>query len=172
MKAKSGILLLLVCLSARSVEAAQSPERGDRVRLKTTAGERLTGRISETSPDALVIEVEEEPGSRSIAKSDLESVETRRARTRRGGAWHKAKWGSLIGAAAGTTLGFQHEQVGEDGASVGEAVALGVWSGFVMGGLIGATLGALSPGEEWVKISAAARPGKNPEYSLALTFEF
>ncbi|HEY7819401.1 MAG TPA: hypothetical protein VIG29_14350, partial [Vicinamibacteria bacterium] len=156
----------------RSMAEDQEHESGQRVRLTTTAGERLTGHVSHASSDPLVIELEDGSGSRSLARSDLASVETVRARSRAGGAWHNAKWGALLGAASGTTLGFWHEQVGEDGASVGEAVALGVWSGFVMGGLIGATVGALSPGHEWVKVSAGVQGGRDPGFSIAMRLEF
>ena len=152
---------------------AQEVERGERVRIKTTAGERLTGRAGETASDALVIELDDDRGSRTIRSAELSSLETRRARSRSGGAWYKAKWGALIGAVSGPTLAFQHDQVGEDGATVGEAIALGIWSGGIMGGLIGATIGALSPGEEWVKVNPRVQlGGRDPGFSLSVTFEF
>jgi hypothetical protein len=166
-------LFALGFLPFASFAEQQEVEPGERVRIKTTAGERLTGRAGETTSDALVIELDDDRGSRTISSAEVSSIETRRARSRSGGAWSKAKWGALIGAVSGTTLGFQHEQVGEDGASVGEAIALGVWSGGLMGGLIGASIGALSPGEEWVKVSPQVRlGGRDPGFSLSISLEF
>lgn len=167
------VLLALAFLARPSLAEEQKVERGERIRLRTTAGERWTGRATETTSDSLVIELDDERGSRTIATDELSSLETRRVRSRKGGAWHKAKWGALLGAVSGTTLGFQHEQVGEDGASVTEAVALGVWSGGVLGGLVGAAIGALSPGEEWVKVQPGVRiGGRDPGFSLSVTLEF
>ncbi len=166
------VLLVLGLLPLLSMAEEQDAKEGQRVRLTTTAGDRLTGRVAETSSGSIVLELGDDSGSRSIPNDEVASVETRRARSRSGGAWHKAKWGALIGAASGTTLAFQHEQVGEDGASVGEAAALGAWSGGLFGGLIGAVVGALNPGEEWVKVSGAFQTGERPEFSLSVTFEF
>jgi hypothetical protein len=128
--------------------------------------------VAETTSDAFVIDLDEDGGSRSIPLVDVTSLETGRPRSRCRGAWSKAKWWALIGAASGTTLAFQHEQVGEDGTSAAEAAALGAWSGGLFGGLIGAAVGALNPGEEWVKFSGAFRAGARPEFSLAVTFAF
>jgi hypothetical protein len=166
------VFLALGFMPLLSMAEEQHLEPGQRVRLTTTAGDRLTGRVAETDSDAFVIDLEDESGSRSVARSDLASIETARARSRAGGAWHKAKWFALIGAVSGTTLGFQHEQVGDDGATVGEAVALGVWSGGIVGGLLGAAVGALSPGDEWVKISTGVQGGRDPGFSIAVTLEF
>jgi hypothetical protein len=173
MKAHPSFLLVLVCLSGRSLAAEQNVARGERVRVETTARERLTGRVAETSSETIVLELEDDSGSRSISRGDVAGVETRRPRSRSGGAWHKAKWGALLGAVPGAiSLGIQHEAVGEDGASVAGAAALGAWSGGLFGGLIGAAVGALSPGEEWVKVSGGAAPGKDSGFSLSVTFEF
>jgi hypothetical protein len=167
------VFFVLGFLPSAALAEEQEVERGERVRIETTAGERLTGRARETTSDALVIELDDHRGSRTISSADVSSIETRRARSRSGGAWSKAKWGALIGAVSGTTLGFQHEQVGEDGASVGQAIALGVWSGGIMGGLIGAAVGALSPGEEWVKVNSRFQlGGRDPGFSLSVTLEF
>lgn len=167
------VLFVLGCLSVRSMAEEQEVERGERIRVKTLAGDRLTGRVAETSSDTIVIELDGDSGSRSIPKGDLASIETGAPRSRSRGAWSKAKWGALIGAVSGTTLGFQHEQVGEDGASVAEAIALGAWSGGLFGGLIGAAIGALSPAEEWVKVNPRVQiGGRDPGFSLSFTLEF
>lgn len=167
------VLFVLGFLSVRSMADEREVGRGERVRVKTSTGDRLTGRVVETSADAIVIQVDDESGSRSIQKEDLAIIERGAPRSRCRGAWSKAKWGALIGAASGTTLGFQHEQVGEDGATVGEAIALGVWSGGLFGGLIGAALGAMNPGEEWVKLNPRVQiGGRDPGFSLSVTLEF
>ena len=167
------VLLVLGFLPVVSMAEEQDVERGQRVRVTTTAGDRLTGRVGEKTSDALVVDLDDDRGSRSIPTVEVASVETSRSRSRSRGAWSKAKWGAFIGAASGTTLGFQHEQVGEDGTSVAGAVALGVWSGGLFGGLIGAAIGALNPGEEWVKVNPRLQLGEQePGLSLSVTFEF
>ncbi len=87
---------------------------------------------------------------------ELTKIEVSRGRRSRAqGAWTKAKWGALIGAVPGAiSLGFGHEQIGENGSSVGKAAALGAWSGGLFGGLIGAAIGALNPGDDWESISS------------------
>jgi hypothetical protein len=166
-------LFVLGVLPLLSLAEEQDVGRGERVRVETTAGDRLTGRVAESSSEGMVIELEDDGGSRSIPVQSVASIETEAPRSRSRGAWSKAKWGALIGAVSGTTLGFQHEQVGEDGASVAEAVALGVWSGGIMGGLIGAVIGAVNPGEEWVKVDPRAQlGGRDPGFSISVTLEF
>jgi len=167
------VLLLALGLSARATAGGEDVERGQRVRVTTTAGERLTGRVLEMTADAILLELERDRGSRSISRTEVAGLETRGARSRSRAAWSKAKWGALIGAVSGTTLGFQHEQIGEDGTSVGGAVALGVWSGGLFGGLIGAAVGALRPGEEWVNVSPRVHLGtRDRGFSLSVTLEF
>jgi len=166
-------LLVLGFLPVLSMAGEQDVERGRRVRVTTTTGDRLTGRVGASTSGAIVIELDEARGSQSIPVTNVTGLETRRSRSRSQGAWSKAKWGALIGAASGTTLGFWHEQVGEDGTSVGGAVALGVWSGGLCGGLIGAAIGALSPGEEWVKVNPRVHlGGRDPGFSLSVSFGF
>jgi hypothetical protein len=166
------VLLVLACWPFVSLAEEHEVDRGERIRVETKAGERVTGLVEESSSDSIVVMLED-GRSRSIPRENLASVETSVPRTRCRGAWSKAKWGALIGAVSGTTLGFQHEQVGEDGATVGEAVALGAWSGGLFGGLIGATLGALNPGEEWVKVNPRIQlGGRDPGFSLSVSFEF
>ena len=167
------MVLLLTFLPLLSSAEEQDIEWGKRVRLATTAGDRLTGRVVETTSDAIVIELDDSSGSRSIPKTELVGAEAEAPRSRCRGAWSKAKWGALIGAVSGTTLGFQHEQVGEDGSTVAEAVALGAWSGGLFGGLIGAAIGALNPGNEWVKVNPRVQLGaRDPGFSLSFTIEF
>lgn len=167
------VLFVLGFLPVVSIAEERDVERGERVRITTSAGDRWTGRVKETTSDAIVLDLDDESRARSILKEDVARLERGEPRRRSRAAWSKAKWGALVGAVSGTTLGFQHEQVGEDGASVAEAVALGVWSGGIMGGLIGAAVGALSPGEEWVKVNPRVQlGGRDPGFSLSVTLEF
>ncbi|HSF15127.1 MAG TPA: hypothetical protein VLK65_06210 [Vicinamibacteria bacterium] len=152
------VLFAMVCLSVAA--AAQEPgdvEPGTRVRISTKDAGKETGVVASSTADALVIRFEGESVPRAISFADLVTIETSRGpRSRSSGAWHKAKWGALIGAVS-TVPGaiLLHDEVGEDGASVGEAVALGVWSGGLIGGLIGAAIGAAHPGERWEKVTPA-----------------
>jgi len=167
------ILLALGFLPVLSMAEEQDVERGHRVRVTTTAGERLTGRVGEKTSDALVVELDEDGGSRSIPLVDVASLETGRPESRKHSAWSGAKWGALIGAASGLTLGFQHEQVGEDGATFAEAAALGAWSGGLFGTLIGAWIGAANPGEEWVSVNPRVHfGGRDPGFSILVTLGF
>lgn len=167
------ILLVLGFLPVLSMAEEQDVERGRRVRVTTTAGERLTGSVGEKTSDGLVIELDDDGGSRSIPLVDVTTLETGSPQSRCQSAWSTAKWWALIGAASGLTLGFQHEQVGEDGSSFAEAAALGAWSGGLFGGLIGAAIGALSPGEEWLKVDPRVHlGGQDPGFSLSVTLEF
>jgi hypothetical protein len=153
--------------------AEEQKVEGERVRVTTTAGERLTGRAGKKTSDALVVELDDDGGSRSIPLAAVATLETGRPQSRCQSAWSKAKWWALIGAASGLTLGFQHEQVGEEGSSFGEAAALGAWSGGLLGGLIGAWVGAANPGEEWVTVNPQVHlGGRDPGFSIRVTFGF
>jgi hypothetical protein len=72
--------------------------------------------------------------------------------SRKHSAWKRARWGAVIGAVPGAiSLGLQHEHVG-GGSSVAKAAALGVWSGGLFGGFVGAVVGAAHPGENWERV--------------------
>lgn len=174
MKTATVLFLFLGFLPSGATAEEQDVERGQRVRLTTTAGDRLTGRVGEKTSDAIVIELDDDGGSRSIPLVDAASLENGHPLSRSKAAWSKAKWGALIGAVPGAiSLGVQHEQVGEDGSSVAGAAALGAWSGGLLGGLVGAAIGALNPGEEWVKVNPRVQlGGKDPGVSLLVTLEF
>jgi hypothetical protein len=170
------VLLVLGFLPVPSLAALveeRDVESGQRVRVTTTAGERLTGRVGEKSSDALVLELDDDGGSRTIPLVDVKTLQAGSPQSRCQSAWSKAKWWALIGAASGLTLGLQHEQVGEDGSSFGEAAALGAWSGGLFGGLIGAWIGAANPGEEWVTIYPRVHVGgRDPGFSIQVTLGF
>jgi hypothetical protein len=121
-----------------------------RVRVWTAAPEAFTGRVASISADGF--EVSNAGGAPvRIARSAVKKIEVSRGGTSKGaGAKKGALRGAIILAAAGAVLaGLQHEEIGEDGSSVGKAAALGAWSGGLFGGLIGAGVGAARAGEKW-----------------------
>ena len=111
---------------------------GVRVRVSTPDVDKIAGRIEKLTTATLVIKLDGESRSISVPFVELTKIEVSRGhRSRSQGAWTKAKWGALIGAVPGAiSLGFGHEQIGENGSSVGKAAALGAWSGGLFGGLI------------------------------------
>jgi hypothetical protein len=101
------------------------------------------------------VEVSNESGVRmNVARPALQRIEISRGVTSKGsGAIKGAIWGAvLLGAAGAVLAGLQHEQIGENGSSVGHAAALGAWSGGLFGGLIGAGVGAARAGEKWEEV--------------------
>jgi hypothetical protein len=147
--------LALACFPDRASADGSDVERGDRVRVSTRTLDEKTGVVESAAADVLSIRFDGELGSLSIPVAELTRVEVSQGpRGRCTAAWSKAKWGALIGAVPGAiSLALQHDQVGEDGSSAGEAALLGAWSGGLFGGLIGAAIGALSPGEAWERVS-------------------
>lgn len=151
---------------------------GARVRVSTDAGDRVTGRLEELTFDALRIRPDGATPPRDVSWNALTKIETSRGRRdRKQAAWSKAKWGALLGGVPGAiSLGLQHEQVGANGSSVGEAALLGAWSGALLGGLVGAAWGALHPGEAWETLSPSfrigPRGGPGGGVSLAVTLSF
>ena len=81
-------------------------------------------------------------------------VEVSRGQTTRGQGFKKgALWGAVIIASISAVSGaLQHEQVGDDGATVTEAARLGIWSGGLFGGLIGGAIGAARAGDQWEQV--------------------
>ena len=181
-------LVALSCSSALAVaddqrdpeSEARSPlalEEGARVRVARTDAERVTGRVEQLSGSELMLRLDESVETLSIPFGNVEAIEVSTGRRSRGeAAWSKAKWGALIGAVPGAILlGVGHEQVGEDGSSVGEAAALGAWSGGLFGGLAGALIGALRPGEKWENVTPALSidgVGKDSQLSVGITIRF
>jgi hypothetical protein len=89
-----------------------------------------------------------------MAVPAIRRVEISRGQTSRGAGFKKgAIRGALILAAIFAVSGaFQHEQVGDDGATVTEAALLGIWSGGLFGGLIGGGIGAARSGDRWHQV--------------------
>ena len=178
MKCAAIVFCVLGCVLDLVAAEEQEVEEGARVRVSTTEVDTMTGYVEKLTTDALLIELDGESQSVSVPFADLEKIEISRGRRSRSqAAWSKAKWGALIGAVPGAiSLGLQHEQIGENGSSVGKAAALGAWSGGLFGGLIGAAIGAMSPGEAWEKVSPsfyiATTAQGAPEFSFAVTIGF
>lgn len=136
--------------------AAQSPlpiAVDQRVRLWTDAADAVIGRVAAVTPQSVQISV---AGIEPIivATTAVRRVEVSRGQTSRGAGFRRgALRGALILAAIGAVSGaLQHEQVGEDGATVAEAAALGIWSGGLFGGLIGGAIGAARAGDRWEQV--------------------
>jgi hypothetical protein len=124
-----------------------------RVRVWTDAADAVVGQIAAVTPQGLEIAV---TGANPVivATTAVRRVELSRGHTSRGTGFRKgALRGALILAAIGAVSGaLQHEQVGEDGASVAEAAALGIWSGGLFGGAIGGAIGAARAGDRWQQV--------------------
>jgi hypothetical protein len=136
-----------------AAQAALPISVDQRVRVWTSAPEAITGRVVSVSVDGF--EVSNESGAPlRVARPTIQRIEVSRGVTPKGaGAMKGALWGAIIAGAAGAVLaGLQHDEIGENGSSVGHAAALGAWSGGLFGGLIGAGVGAARAGERWDQV--------------------
>jgi len=149
------VLVVGICgVSATAAAQSNLPIAVDqRVRVWTAAAEATTGRVASISAEGFEVSNEGRAPVR-VARASVKKIEVSRGGTSKGaGAKKGALWGGLISAAAGAVLaGLQHEEIGEDGSSVGKAAALGAWSGGLFGGLIGAGVGAARAGEKWEQV--------------------
>jgi len=149
------VLVVGICgVSATAAAQSNLPIAVDqRVRVWTAAAEATTGRVASISAEGFEVSNEGRVPVR-VARASVKKIEVSRGGTSKGaGAKKGALWGGLISAAAGAVLaGLQHEEIGEDGSSVGKAAALGAWSGGLFGGLIGAGVGAARAGEKWEQV--------------------
>ena len=136
-----------------AAQAALPISVDQRVRVWTSAPEAITGRVVSVSADGF--ELSNDGGAPvRVARPAAQRIEVSRGITSKGaGAMKGAVWGAIIVGAAGAVLaGLQHDEIGEDGSSVGHAAALGAWSGGLFGGLIGAGVGAARAGERWEQV--------------------
>ncbi|MEP6782978.1 MAG: hypothetical protein ABI983_04860 [Acidobacteriota bacterium] len=155
-EALAGLLALSLVLESSIPAGAQSLlpiAVGQRVRIWTASAEAMTGRVAALARDTIQIDVDGRDRA-TVAAMTIRKVEVSGGKKSRGaGAKASAIRGALIGGALGAILlGWQHEDVGDDGASVGEAVALGLWSGALFGGAIGAGVGAARAGDQWTQV--------------------
>jgi hypothetical protein len=145
-------LVVMICgLSATMWAQAALPIAIDqRVRVWTASPSAVTGQV--VSINAGGFEVAEEGRTPvMIARATVQRIEVSRGRQ------SKIKKYAIRGAIISGLIGaillpLQHEEVGEDGASVGEAIALGAWSGGLFGGLIGAAIGATKSTDRWEQV--------------------
>jgi hypothetical protein len=124
-----------------------------RVRVWTAAAEATTGRV--VAATAETVQIAPEGGEPvTVAVKTVRRVEISRGRTSRGAGFKKgAIRGAIIMGVLGAILNsLQHEQIGEDGATVTEAALLGLWSGGLFGGLIGGGIGAARAGDKWEQV--------------------
>ena len=153
-------LVCLVVLAALSGLAAPASAQSSlpiavdqRVRLWTDAADAVTGRVTAVTPATVQLSVEDrEPVT--VATSSVRRVEISRGQTSRGAGFKKGaiRGAIILGAILAVSGAFQHEQVGEDGATVTEAALLGLWSGGLFGGLIGGGIGAARAGDQWEQV--------------------
>ena len=124
-----------------------------RVRLWTDAADAVVGRVAAVTPQSVQIAAAGVDPI-TVATPAVRRVEVSRGTTSRGAGFRKgALRGALILGAIGAVLSaLQHEQIGDDGATVAEAAALGLWSGGLFGGLIGGAIGASRAGERWEQV--------------------
>jgi hypothetical protein len=143
-----------LCVAMPAAAQARLPIAVDqRVRVWTDAADAAIGRVTALTPDTMQLAIDgREPAT--VAVSAIRRVEVSRSHTSRGAGFKKsAIRGAIIMAAIGAVLlPLQDEAVGEDGVSVGEAVALGAWSGGLFGGLIGGAIGAARAGDRWEQV--------------------
>ena len=148
------LIAALVCTPLPGAAQSTLPIAVDqRVRLWTDAADAVVGRVSAVNTQTVQIAL---PGAEPIiiATKVIRRVEISRSQTSKGQGFKKgALWGAIILASFGAVSGaLQHETVGEDGATVGEAALLGIWSGALFGGLIGGAIGAARAGDKWEQV--------------------
>ena len=150
-------VLTALFLCAGSAPAAAQPNLpiavDQRVRLWTDAADAVVGRVAAVTPQSVQVAVAGVDPI-TVATTAVRRVEVSRGQTARGAGFRKgALRGAVILGAIGAVLNaLQHEQVGEDGATVAEAAALGLWSGGLFGGLIGGAIGAARAGDRWEQV--------------------
>ena len=148
------VIAAIVCTPLPGAAQSALPVAVDqRVRLWTDAADAVVGRVVAVNPQSVQIAVADlDPVS--VATKAVRRAEVSRGQTSKGQGFKKgALWGAIILASIGAISGgLQHEQVGEDGATVAEAALLGIWSGALFGGLIGGAIGAARAGDQWEQV--------------------
>jgi hypothetical protein len=121
------------------------------VRITNDNGQLIGTVVSVTSDSVRITDGAQE---RAIPLAGVRRIDVSTGVTSKGAGAKKGalRWGLILAGVGAVSLGLQHDEVGEDGSSVGEAVALGLWSGGLFGGLIGAGIGAARAGEKWEKV--------------------
>jgi hypothetical protein len=121
-----------------------------RVRVWTDAADAVIGRVTAVNQDTVQVAPDGHEAT-TMAVSAIRRVEISRGYTSRGAGFKRgAIRGALILASISAVSSvLQRDQIGDDGATVTEAVLLGVWSGGLFGGLIGGGIGAARSGDRW-----------------------
>ena len=155
---RAGLVRLAIagslCVTVPAAAQAPLPIAADqRVRVWTDAANAITGRVTAVTSHTVRVAADsgEEP---SLAVAAIRRVEISRGQTSRGAGFKRgAIRGALILASIGAVSNaLQHEQIGDDGATVTEAALLGIWSGGLFGGLIGGGIGAARSGDRWQQV--------------------
>ena len=149
------VVLVMLCGLVHSAFAQSTfPIAVDqRVRLWTDAPDAVTGRVAAVTPATVQVAVDgREPVT--VANTAIRRVEISRGRSTRGAGFRKGaiRGAIILAAISAVSAALQHEQVGEDGATVAEAALLGIWSGGLFGGLIGGGIGAARAGDRWEQV--------------------
>ena len=148
------LIVAVACTPLPCAAQSSLPITADqRVRLWTDAADAVVGTVAAVTPQSVQISLGGVDPI-TVATTAVRRVEVSRGQTSRGAGFGKgALRGALILGAIGAVLSaLQHEQIGDDGATVAEAAALGVWSGGLFGGLIGGAIGASRAGERWEQV--------------------
>jgi hypothetical protein len=147
------IAVIVVTPMGGAAQSAVPIAVNQRVRVWTDASDAVVGVVAMVNPQTVQLEVTGVDPI-TVATSAIRRVEVSRGRTTKGQGFRKgALWGAIILASIGAVSGgLQHEQVGEDGATVAEAALLGLWSGALFGGLIGGAIGAARAGDRWEQV--------------------
>jgi hypothetical protein len=146
------VLVVVVCASLAAPASGQATARvsvDERVRVTTDTATHV-GRVVAVAPESVRVAPDDRDPV-TIATPTVRKIEISRGRQSK---WKKyAIRGAIIsGKIGGVLLPLQHEAVGENGTSVGKAVALGVWSGGLFGGLIGGAIGASKSADRWEQV--------------------
>jgi hypothetical protein len=171
MRSRSSILIAVAVLVASGSGAvAQAPaglENGARVRLVAPAipvGEQIV-RIEKTANDTLVFRSERNPVTRSVALSEITSVDVslgQRRRTARG-----ALIGLGTGVLAGAIAGYATFEPCEGWCmfaptTAGGSAAWGGLGGGLLGLVAGTTIGFLTKSERWQRVHTRTTVGVSP----------
>ena len=148
------LIVAVACTPLPSAAQSSLPIAVDqRVRLWTDAADAVVGRVAAVTPQS--VQIAAAGGDPiTVATTAVRRVEVSRGTTSRGAGFRKgALRGALIlGALGAVLLPLQRGEVGDDGATVAEAVALGLWSGGLFGGLIGGAIGAARAGDRFEQV--------------------
>ncbi len=144
----SAALALLLPAPSTSIAAQQATlvATGQRVRVVTATGERLTGELRLITADTLVLTVPVGGRVRPTRRT-LPTARVRELYVSQGGRPRSegAVIGLLVGAVTGAVVGAALP-TGEPGRGFGAAVF------GVLGGLVGLAVGAVSGGERWERV--------------------